>query len=207
MDAVPVTLGQEFAGYAAQVRLGARRCANALPQVAQIPLGGTATGTGLNTHPEFAERVRTRLANETGLEIRAPETPFEARATATRLSSLSGALKVVAVSADQDRQRPGLDGLRAARGHRRAVPARAPERAPRSCPARSTRLIPEVVLQIGAQVMGNDVAITIAGSQGNFELNVRIPLIARNLLESIHLLAAGSTLCSRPSASRASSPT
>ena len=78
MDAVPVTLGQEFGGYAAQVRLGAKRVRNALPQVAQIPLGGTATGTGLNTHPEFAARVRDRLASDTGLDIRPPEDPFEA---------------------------------------------------------------------------------------------------------------------------------
>jgi fumarate hydratase class II len=87
MDAVPVTLGQEFSGYAAQMRLARRRVGNALPQVAQIPLGGTATGTGLNTHPEFAARVRARLSEATGLEIRAPEDPFEAQATATRSSS------------------------------------------------------------------------------------------------------------------------
>jgi len=87
MDAVPVTLGQEFSGYAAQVRLGARRVRNALPQVAQIPLGGTATGTGLNTHEHFAERVRARLTETTGLEIRAPRTPSRRRATATRSSS------------------------------------------------------------------------------------------------------------------------
>src|SRR3954471_8433373 len=98
MDAVPVTLGQEFAGYAAQVRLGARRVRNALPQVAQIPLGGTATGTGLNTHPEFAEHVRAKLSEATGLEISAPEDPFEAQANRDALVELSGALKVVAVS-------------------------------------------------------------------------------------------------------------
>src|SRR6202020_116194 len=98
MDAVPVTLGQEFAGYAAQVRLGARRVRNALPQVAQIPLGGTATGTGLNTHPEFAARVRGKLSEATGLEIRAPEDPFEAQGNRDALVELSGALKVIAVS-------------------------------------------------------------------------------------------------------------
>ena len=87
MDAVPVTLGQEFAGYAAQVRLGRRRIANALPQVAQIPLGGTATGTGLNTHPEFAAKVRERLAADTGLRSRRPRTRSRRRATATRSSS------------------------------------------------------------------------------------------------------------------------
>src|ERR1700686_4296812 len=93
MDAVPVTLGQEFSGYAAQARLGARRIRNALPQVAQIPLGGTATGTGLNTHREFAERVRARLTAETGLEIRGPEDPFEAQGNRDALVELSGALK------------------------------------------------------------------------------------------------------------------
>src|SRR3954454_22116515 len=98
MDAVPVTLGQEFAGYAAQIRLAQRRVSNALPQVAQIPLGGTATGTGLNTHPEFAAKVRSRLTADTGLEISAPEDPFEAQANRDALVELSGALKVVAVS-------------------------------------------------------------------------------------------------------------
>src|SRR4051795_6663800 len=98
MDAVPVTLGQEFAGYAAQVRLGARRVRNALPQVAQIPLGGTATGTGLNTHPEFAAKAREKLSADTGLEINGPEDPFEAQANRDALVELSGALKVIAVS-------------------------------------------------------------------------------------------------------------
>ena len=98
MDAVPVTLGQEFAGYAAQIRLGGRRVRNALAQVAQIPLGGTATGTGLNTHPEFAERVRALLSEQTGLEILPPEDPFEAQGNRDALVELSGALKVIAVS-------------------------------------------------------------------------------------------------------------
>ncbi|MFL5851259.1 MAG: lyase family protein, partial [Solirubrobacteraceae bacterium] len=98
MDAVPVTLGQEFSGYAAQVRLGAERVRSALPRVAQIPLGGTATGTGLNTHPEFAARVREKLAADTGLTISPPEDPFEAQANRDALVELSGALKVVAVS-------------------------------------------------------------------------------------------------------------
>src|SRR5881275_3172621 len=98
MDAVPVTLGQEFGGYAAQIRLGARRVRNALPQVAQIPLGGTATGTGLNTHPRFADGVRARLNEATGLNIAPPEDPFEAQANRDALVELSGALKVIAVS-------------------------------------------------------------------------------------------------------------
>src|SRR5579884_1616513 len=98
MDAVPVTLGQEFSGYAAQIRLGAKRIRNALPQVAQIPLGGTATGTGLNTHKEFAAKVRDRLGRATGLEILAPEDPFEAQGNRDALVELSGQLKTVAVS-------------------------------------------------------------------------------------------------------------
>src|SRR3954449_7190611 len=97
MDAVPVTLGQEFGGYAAQIRLGRARVSDALPRVAQIPLGGTATGTGLNTHPEFAARVRDKLSGDTGLDIRAPEDAFEAQANRDALVELSGALKVVAV--------------------------------------------------------------------------------------------------------------
>src|SRR5215218_2311572 len=98
MDAVPVTLGQEFAGYAAQIRLGQRRIQNALPQVAQIPLGGTATGTGLNTHKDFAAKVREKLAADTGMTASAPEDPFEAQGNRDALVELSGALKVVAVS-------------------------------------------------------------------------------------------------------------
>src|SRR4051794_34981809 len=98
MDAVPVTLGQEFGGYAAQIRLGGERIQNALPHVAQIPLGGTATGTGLNTHPEFAARVRDRIKSDTGVDAAAPADPFEAQGNRDALVELSGALKVVAVS-------------------------------------------------------------------------------------------------------------
>src|SRR3954468_3936210 len=98
MDAVPVTLGQEFAGYAAQIRLGQRRIRNALPQVAQIPLGGTATGTGLNTHPDFAAGVRARMTEATGVQAEPPADPFEAQGSRDALVELSGELKVVAVS-------------------------------------------------------------------------------------------------------------
>ena len=127
MDAVPVTLGQEFAGYAAQIRLGRRRVENALPQVAQIPLGGTATGTGLNTHRDFAAKVREKLSADTGLTISAPEDPFEAQGNRDALVELCGALKVDRGLADQDRRRPRADGLRPARRHRRDLPARAAE--------------------------------------------------------------------------------
>jgi fumarate hydratase class II len=193
MDAVPVTLGQEFAGYAAQVRLGARRVRNALPQVSQIPLGGTATGTGLNTHPEFAERVRARLAESSGLQISPPEDPFEAQANRDALVELSGALKVVAVSLMKIAQDLAMmgSGPRAGIGEL-LLPEL--QKGSSIMPGKVNPVIPEVVLQVGAQVIGNDVAITIGGLQGNFELNVRIPLIARNLLGSIHLLATTSEL-------------
>jgi fumarate hydratase class II len=193
MDAVPVTLGQEFAGYAAQVRLGARRVRNALPQVAQIPLGGTATGTGLNTHPEFAARVRARLAESSGLEISPPEDPFEAQANRDALVELSGALKVVAVSLTKIAQDLALmgSGPRAGIGE---ILLPELQKGSSIMPGKVNPVLPEVVMQVGAQVIGNDVAITIGGLQGNFELNVRIPLIARNLLGSIHLLATTSEL-------------
>jgi fumarate hydratase class II len=189
MDAVPVTLGQEFSGYAAQIRLAARRVRNALPQVAQIPLGGTATGTGLNTHREFADRVRARLTEATGLEIRGPEDPFEAQGNRDALVELSGALKVVAVSLTKIANDLALmgSGPRAGIGEL-LLPEL--QKGSSIMPGKVNPVIPEVVLQVSAQVIGNDTAITIGGMQGNFELNVRVPLIARNLLESIGLLAA-----------------
>ncbi len=193
MDAVPVTLGQEFAGYAAQVRLGGRRVKNALPQVAQIPLGGTATGTGLNTHPEFAARVREKLSADTGLTISAPEDPFEAQANRDALVELSGALKVVAVSLTKIAGDLALmgSGPRAGIGEL-FLPEL--QKGSSIMPGKVNPVMPEVVLQVGAQVIGNDTAITVGGMQGQFELNVRIPLIARNLLQSIQLLTSASTL-------------
>jgi fumarate hydratase class II len=193
MDAVPVTLGQEFGGYAAQIRLGALRIRNALPQVAQIPLGGTATGTGLNTHPEFAERVRKLLSDGSGLDIRPPEDPFEAQGNRDALVELSGALKVVAVSVTKIANDIAMMGSGPRAGLGELV---LPELQKGSSimPGKVNPVIPEVVMQVAAQVIGNDTAITIAGSQGNFELNVRVPLIARNLLDSIQLLAAKANL-------------
>jgi fumarate hydratase, class II len=193
MDAVPVTLGQEFGGYAAQVRLGARRVRNALPQVAQIPLGGTATGTGLNTHAEFATRVRARLTEKTGLEIRAPEDPFEAQGNRDALVELSGALKVIAVSLTKIANDLALmgSGPRAGIGEL-LLPEL--QKGSSIMPGKVNPVIPEVVLQVSAQVIGNDAAITIGGLEGNFELNVRVPLIARNLLQSIGLLASTATI-------------
>jgi fumarate hydratase class II len=191
MDAVPVTLGQEFSGYAAQIRLAQRRISGALPQVAQIPLGGTATGTGLNTHPEFAARVRARLTDVTGLEVRAPEDPFEAQGNRDALVELSGALKVVAVSLTKIANDLALmaSGPRAGIGEL-LLPEL--QKGSSIMPGKVNPVLPEVVLQVSAQVIGNDAAITVGGLQGNFELNVRIPLIARNLLESIRLLASTS---------------
>lgn len=192
MDAVPVTLGQEFDGYAAQMRLAQRRVQNALPQVAQIPLGGTATGTGLNTHPEFAEKVRAKLAEASGLTISAPEDPFEAQANRDALVELSGALKVIAVSLIKISGDLALMGS----GPRVGIgEIYLPELQKGSSimPGKVNPVIPEVVLQVSCQVIGNDTAITIGGSQGQFELNVRIPLIARNLLQSIHLLTTTTT--------------
>src|SRR5262245_9447972 len=193
MDAVPVTLGQEFAGYAAQVRLGARRVSNALPQVSQIPLGGTATGTGLNTHPEFAPRVRDRLASETGLDIRPPEDHFEAQAARDGLVEASGALKVVAVSLTKIANDLRLMGSGPRAGLSEIF---LPELQKGSSimPGKVNPVIPEVVTQVSAQVIGNDAAITAGGMQGHFELNVFIPLLARNLLDSIKLLAAAARL-------------
>ena len=189
MDAVPVTLGQEFSGYAAQARLGAKRVRGALPQVAQIPLGGTATGTGLNTHPEFGSGVRARLAELSGLTIEAPEDPFEAQGNRDALVELSGALKVVAVSLTKIANDLALmgSGPRAGIGEL-FLPEL--QKGSSIMPGKVNPVIPEVVLQVAAQVIGNDGAITIAGTQGSFELNVRVPLIARILLESIRLLAS-----------------
>jgi fumarate hydratase class II len=193
MDAVPVTLGQEFAGYAAQIRLGRARVAAALPHVGQIPLGGTATGTGLNTHPEFAAKVREKLAADTGLAISAPLDPFEAQANRDALVELSGALKVYAVSLNKIANDLALMGSGPRAG---LAELRLPELQKGSSimPGKVNPVIPEVVIQVAAQVIGNDTAITVAGSQGQFELNVRVPLIARNLLDSIKLLASASRL-------------
>src|SRR3954451_18212583 len=193
MDAVPVTLGQEFGGYAAQVRLGIQRIEGTLRRVGQIPLGGTATGTGLNTHPEFAAKVRERLAADTGLAISAPLDPFEAQGNRDALVELSGALKVYAVSLNKIANDLALMGSGPRAG---LAELRLPELQKGSSimPGKVNPVICEVVIQVAAQVIGNDTAITIAGSQGNFELNVRVPLIARNLLESIQLLTAKSLL-------------
>jgi fumarate hydratase, class II len=193
MDAVPVTLGQEFAGYAAQVRQGIARVEATLERVGQIPLGGTAVGTGLNTHPEFAERVRARLAEETGLSISPPADPFEAQAARDALVEASGALKTVAVSLTKVANDLRLMGSGPRAGLAEiALPEL--QKGSSIMPGKVNPVIPEVVTQVAAQVIGNDVAITVGGMQGHFELNVFVPVIARNLLDSIRLLASASRL-------------
>ena len=193
MDAVPVTLGQEFAGYAAQVRQGVARVRDTLPRLGQIPLGGTATGTGLNTHPEFAAHVRELLASETGLEISAPADPFEAQAARDGIVEASGALKTVAVSLTKvandirflgSGPRAGLAEI--------ALPEL--QKGSSIMPGKVNPVMPEVVTQVAAQVIGNDAAIAIGGMQGHFELNVFVPLLARNILDSVKLLASACRL-------------
>ena len=193
MDAVPVTLGQEFGGYAAQVRQGISRLQDAMPRLGQIPLGGTATGTGLNTHPKFAERVRALLTEQTGLTISAPADPFEAQAARDALVETSGALKVVAVSLTKIASDLRLMGSGPRAG---LAEIRLPELQKGSSimPGKVNPVIPEVVTQVAAQVVGNDTAITVGGMNGQFELNVYVPLIARNLLQSITLLSNASRL-------------
>jgi fumarate hydratase class II len=193
MDAVPVTLGQEFGGYAAQARQGIARVSATLERLGQIPLGGTAVGTGLNTHPDFAARVRARLTSDTGLTISPPADPFEATAARDALVEASGSLKTVAVSLTKI-----ANDLRLMGSGPRAGLAEIflPELQKGSSimPGKVNPVIPEVVTQVAAQVIGNDAAITAGGMQGHFELNVFVPLLARNLLDSIKLLAAAARL-------------
>ena len=193
MDAVPVTLGQEFGGYAAQVREGKLRVEATLQRLGQIPLGGTAVGTGMNTHPEFAERVRARLSADTGLHISPPADPFESQAARDGLVEASGALKTLAVSLTKI-----ANDLRFMGSGPRAGLAEIflPELQKGSSimPGKVNPVIPEVVTQVAAQVIGNDAAIAIGGMQGHFELNVFVPLMARNLLQSIKLLASAARL-------------
>jgi fumarate hydratase class II len=193
MDAVPVTLGQEFGGYAAQVREGAARVRDTLPRLGQIPLGGTAVGTGLNTHPEFAARVRAILVDETGLAVSPPADPFEAQAARDGIVEASGALKTVAVSLTKiandirylgSGPRAGLAEI--------ALPEL--QKGSSIMPGKVNPVIPEVVTQVAAQVIGNDTAITVGGMQGHFELNVFVPLLARNIFDSVKLLAAACRL-------------
>jgi fumarate hydratase class II len=189
MDAVPVTLGQEFAGYAAQVREGAARVEAALTRVRKLPLGGTAVGTGLNAHPEFAARVRERLTRVHGLDVAPPAHPFEAQGARDALVELSGALKTVAVSCTKIANDIRFMGSGPRAGLAELV---LPELQKGSSimPGKVNPVMAEVLTQVSAQVIGNDAAITVGGLSGHFELNVYIPLMARNLLQSITYLAA-----------------
>ncbi|MFI5732090.1 class II fumarate hydratase [Kribbella sp. NPDC051587] len=193
MDATPVTLGQEFNGYAQQVRRGAERVRSSLPRVAELPLGGTAVGTGINTPPGFAGLVITELNRRTGLSLTEAEDHFEAQGARDGLVELSGQLKTIAVSLTKicnDLRWMG-SGPRAGLGE-----IALPDLQPGSSimPGKVNPVICEATLMVAAQVIGNDTTITVAGAGGNFELNVMLPVIARNLLESITLLSKASRL-------------
>ena len=192
MDAVPVTLGQEFSGYARQIELGMARVEAALTRVAELPLGGTAVGTGLNAPEGMTEGVIAELQRLTGVdELREAENHFEAQAARDALVELSGACKVIAVSLTKIANdiRWMASGPRTGFGE-----LRLPEIQPGSSimPAKVNPVIPESVTQVAAQVIGNDAAVTVGGLSGAFELNVYIPMMARNVLESVRLLATTS---------------
>jgi len=187
MDATPVTLGQEFGAYARQVELGVRRVEKALESIHELALGGTAVGTGLNCPPGFVDAVIDEISQRTGIAFREAEDHFEAQGSRDALVELSGALKVVAVSlikiANDIRwlssgPRTGLYEIQL------------PEIQPGSSimPGKVNPVIPESVRQVGAQVIGNDAAVTVGGLSGELELNVMIPLMARNVVESLELL-------------------
>jgi len=189
MDATPVTLGQEFGGYASQVEDGIARLQDSLPRLCALPLGGTAVGTGINAPKGFARKVITRLAQRTGLPLREAKDHFAAQGARDALVETSGQLRTLAVSLIKI-----ANDLRwmGSGPHAGLAEIRLPDLQPGSSimPGKVNPVIPEVVTQVGAQVMGNDAAIGFAGAQGNFELNVFVPMIARNLLESIALLTS-----------------
>ncbi len=188
MDATPVTLGQEFGGYAAAIRIGIERVEAALPRVGELPLGGTAVGTGINTPPGFAAKVITRLADELGLPLTEARNHFEAQASRDALVEASGVLRTIAISLNKI-----ANDLRwMSSGPRTGLAEiHLPDLQPGSSimPGKVNPVIPEAVCQVVAQVIGNDAAVAFGGAAGNFELNVNLPVIARNVLESVHLLA------------------
>jgi fumarate hydratase class II len=193
MDATPVTLGQEFGGYAAQVRRGTERVRAALPRVAEVPLGGTAVGTGINTPPGFAGAVVGLLARETGLPLTQARDHFEAQGARDGLVELSGALRTVAVSLTKicnDLRWMG-SGPNAGLGE-----LHLPDLQPGSSimPGKVNPVIPEAVLQVCAQVIGHDATVTWAGASGAFELNVMVPVMSRAVLEQLRLLSAACRL-------------
>jgi fumarate hydratase, class II len=193
MDATPVMLGQEFGGYAAAMRLGIERLQAVLPRVAELPLGGTAVGTGINTPEGFAARVIAELAESTGLPFTEARNHFEAQGARDALVELSGQLKTVAVGLTKI-----CNDLRwMSSGPRTGLAEiNLPDLQPGSSimPGKVNPVLPEATLMVCAQVIGNDTAVTVSGASGNFELNVMMPVLARNLLESIRLLSTSSRL-------------
>jgi fumarate hydratase, class II len=193
MDATPVMLGQEFGGYAAAMRLGIERLQAVLPRVAELPLGGTAVGTGINTPKGFAARVIAELAESTGLPFTEARNHFEAQGARDALVELSGQLKTIAVGLTKI-----CNDLRwMSSGPRTGLAEiNLPDLQPGSSimPGKVNPVLPEATLMVCAQVIGNDTAVTVSGASGNFELNVMMPVLARNLLESIRLLSTSSRL-------------
>ncbi|MFD1833067.1 class II fumarate hydratase [Streptomyces desertarenae] len=193
MDATPVTLGQEFGGYAAQVRYGVERLRASLPRLAELPLGGTAVGTGINTPPGFSAAVIAEVARTTGLPLTEARNHFEAQGARDALVETSGQLRTIAVGLTKI-----CNDLRwMSSGPRTGLAEiRLPDLQPGSSimPGKVNPVVPEAVLMVAAQVMGNDATVAVAGASGNFELNVMLPVIARNLLESIRLLANAARL-------------
>ncbi len=196
MDATPITLGQQFAGYAAQIEEGRERIQDSLVRVCRLPLGGTATGTGLNCPPGFAGQVIGALAHRLELALREAPDHFAAQGARDALVELSGQLRTLAVSLIKI-----ANDLRwMASGPRTGLAEiRLPDLQPGSSimPGKVNPVICEVIAQVGVQVFGNDAAVAFAGSQGSFELNVFVPLMARNVLGSVTLLANAMSLLSQ----------
>ncbi|MEU3554188.1 class II fumarate hydratase [Streptomyces fragilis] len=193
MDATPVTLGQEFGGYAAQIRYGVERLRASLPRLAELPLGGTAVGTGINTPPGFSAAVIAEVARDTGLPLTEARDHFEAQSARDGVVETSGQLRTVAVSLTKI-----CNDLRwMSSGPRTGLAEIAlPDLQPGSSimPGKVNPVVPEAVLMVAAQVVGNDATVAWAGAAGNFELNVMLPVIAKNVLESVRLLANASRL-------------
>ena len=187
MDATPVTFGQEFSGYAAQIRYGIERVNATIARVAEVPQGGTATGTGINTPKGFPQEVIQRLAKETGLPITEARDHFEAQGARDALVEVSGALKVIAVSLTKINNDIRWMGSGPNTG---LAEIHIPDLQPGSSimPGKVNPVVPEAVLMVCARVIGNDATVTWAGASGNFELNVAIPVMGNSLLESIRLL-------------------
>jgi fumarate hydratase class II len=193
MDATPVMLGQEFGGYAATIRLAIERLDSMLPRVRQLPLGGTAVGTGINTPPGFPQKVIARLSELTGEPFTEAANHFEAQGTRDSLVELSGVLKTIAVGLIKINNDLRWMSSGPTAG---LAEIHLPDLQPGSSimPGKVNPVVPEATLMVAYQVIGNDTAITLAGQSGVFELNVAMPIMARNLLESIRLLSTSMTV-------------